>query len=245
VYLAGNQITRRDDFKDREELVLLLHGFFQTRNIWEVMEDRLRFDGYAVLSFNLGGLLHRFNTNPIDRLAELIAGKIEGLADRHGFDKLHIVGHSKGGILARRYVQHHGGDRRAKSVTTLGSPHHGTPTALLGVALSTVLPARTSAGEMLPRSSLMRHLNRDHFPAGIPLTSIYSREDLVCPYWYSILRPRPGEHHLSNVEVRKVGHSELTWDPGVYHHVRQALERASAISREYTESGPKPKVAAL
>ncbi|MBW2255046.1 MAG: hypothetical protein JRI25_10665, partial [Deltaproteobacteria bacterium] len=65
VYLAGNHITRRDDFKDREELVLLLHGFFQTRNIWEVMEDRLRFDGYAVLSFNLGGLLHRFNTNPI------------------------------------------------------------------------------------------------------------------------------------------------------------------------------------
>jgi len=66
VYLAGNHITRRDDFKDREELVLLLHGFFQTRNIWEVMEDRLRFDGYAVLSFNLGGLLHRFNTNPIE-----------------------------------------------------------------------------------------------------------------------------------------------------------------------------------
>ncbi|MBW1879672.1 MAG: alpha/beta fold hydrolase [Deltaproteobacteria bacterium] len=189
-------------------------------------------------------MLHRFNTNPIDRLAELIGAKIERLGDRHGFDKLHIVGHSKGGILARRYVQHFGGDRRAKSVTTLGSLHHGTPTALMGVALSAVLPQRTSAGEMLPRSPLMRRLNRDHFPAGIPLTSIYSRDDLVCPYWYSILRPRPGEHHLTNVEVRGVGHSELTWAPGVYRHVRHSLEQASVMSREQTESSPNPKVAA-
>ena len=75
VYLAGNRVHRRDDMGEHPELVLLLHGFFQTRNIFEVMEDRLRHDGYGVVSFNLGGLLHRFNTHPIDRLAELIAGR--------------------------------------------------------------------------------------------------------------------------------------------------------------------------
>lgn len=232
VYLAGNEITRRDDFKHRDEVVLLLHGFFQTRNIWEVMEDRLRFDGYAVVSFNLGGLLYRFNTHPIDRLAPVIADKIESLAERHGFDRLHIVGHSKGGILARRYVQHYGGDQRVKSVITLGAPHHGTPTALLGVVLSRLLWSETSAGEMLPRSSLVRRLNLDEFPDHIPLTSLYSREDLVCPWWCSILRPRPGESHMTNIEVPGVGHSELTWDPGVYRHVRRRLEEASDLWRQ-------------
>ena len=134
-YLASDRIRRRDDMGKSEELVLLLHGFFQTRNIWEVMEDRLRHDGFGVMSFNLGGLLSRFNTHPVDRCAELVAEKIESLARRHGFDRLHIVGHSKGGLIARRYVQHYGGERRVKSVVTLGTPHHGTPTAFVGVAL--------------------------------------------------------------------------------------------------------------
>lgn len=235
VYLAGNRITRRDDFRGRDEIVLLLHGFFQTRNIWEVMEDRLRFDGYAVLSFNLGGLLYRFNTHPVDTLAETIAAKVESLSERHGFDRVHVVGHSKGGLVARRWVQHHGGDRRVKSVITLGTPHHGTPTALAGVALSRVLPGPSSAAELMPRSRLVEALNRDAFPPDIPLTSIYSRDDVVCPYWCSILRPRPGERHLANVEVRKVGHSALAWDARVYGHVRRTLDEASRLWRDRRE----------
>ena len=51
VYLRGNRIVRRDDFANHDEAVLLLHGFFQTRNVWEVMEERLRAQGYGVFSF--------------------------------------------------------------------------------------------------------------------------------------------------------------------------------------------------
>ncbi|MEQ1571665.1 MAG: alpha/beta fold hydrolase, partial [Myxococcota bacterium] len=230
VYLAGDRVRRRDDMGRQGELVLLLHGFFQTRNIWEVMEDRLRHDGYGVMSFNLGGLLYRFNTQPVDRLAEQIAAKIEALAGKHGFDRLHIVGHSKGGLIARRYVQHFGGDQRVKSVTTLGTPHHGTPTALVGVALMGFGVIRSSAGELLPKSRLVSALNRDTFPPDIPLTSVYSHEDLVCPYWASVLRPRPGEEgHLTNVELRGVGHSQLVWDPRVYRVVRERLDLASEL----------------
>jgi pimeloyl-ACP methyl ester carboxylesterase len=238
VYLAGNRVARRDDFGDRDEIVLLLHGFFQTRNVFEVMEDRLRFDGYAVASFNLGGVLHRFNTHPVDRLAEIVAHKVEGLAERYGFERLHLVGHSKGGIIARRYVQHFGGDRRAKSVITLGTPHHGTPTAMAGVVLSKVLRSRTSATELLPRSPLVDRLALDPFPSEIPLTSIYSRADLVCPYWCSVLRPRPGERHLSNVEIPGVGHSALTWDPRVYKVVRGRIEEATTRWRERDTVAP-------
>jgi triacylglycerol lipase len=229
VYAAGNRIVRRDDFGDRREVVLLLHGFFQTRNIWEVMEDRLRHDGYAVMSFDLGGVLYRFNNRPVDHLAQLIAEKIEGLSRRHGFSALHVVGHSKGGLVARRYIQHHGGDKRVKGLITLGTPHHGTPTAFVAVGLMGMGLVRSSAGDLLPRSSLVRAINRDTFPANVPLTSVYSREDVVCPYWCSILRPRPGETSLSNVQVRGIGHSQLAWDAGVYRVVRQRLVDASAL----------------
>jgi triacylglycerol esterase/lipase EstA (alpha/beta hydrolase family) len=125
--LAPDRVRRRDDAGSHPEVVLLLHGFFQTRNIWAVMEERLRHDGYGVLSFHLGRLLWRFNTQPIDRTAVLVAQKIEAIAQRHGLERLHIVGHSKGGLIARRYVQDYGGARRVKSIVTLGTPRSKDP----------------------------------------------------------------------------------------------------------------------
>ena len=232
VYLASDTVVPRGDLGERDELVLLLHGFFQTRNIWEVMEDRLRFDGYGVMSFHLGGLLWKFNTNRVDDLSRRIADKIEGLAERHGFRRVHIVGHSKGGLVARRYIQHFGGDKRVKSLITLGSPHHGTPVAALGVALMGFGVLSKSPWDMLPGSGLVSRLGQGPFPGHIPLLSIYSRADVICPYPYSILSPRPGEHHLSNAEVRGVGHSELVWDPGVYRLVKGHLEHSAAIWHE-------------
>jgi len=233
IYLAGDRIRRRDDMGNTSEVVLLLHGFLQTRNIWSVMEDRLRHDGYAVVSFQLRGLLWRFNTRPIDHTAALVASKVEALAERHGFKRMHIIGHSKGGLIARRWIQHYDGDRRVLSLTTLGTPHHGTPTALVGLALSGFGALPTSARELLPRSGLISALGRDAFPAPIPLTSIFSREDLVCPARCSRLHPAPGEEaRLVNEEVRQVGHSELAWDPGVYRLVRRRLEIASALWQE-------------
>jgi triacylglycerol lipase len=242
-YLSSDRIRRRDDMGRSEELVLLVHGFFQTRNIWEVMEDRLRHDGFGVMSFNLGGLMSRFNTFPVDRSASLVAAKIESLARRHGFEKLHVIGHSKGGLIARRYVQHYGGEQRVKSVITLGTPHHGTPTAFLGVALLGFGAIRSSAGELLPRSRIVSALGRDTFPPGVPLTSIYSKSDIVCPYWASVLRPRPGEDHLSNVEVSGVGHSQLVWDPAVYRVVRDRLTLAADRDRLRTAAPDAPDAA--
>lgn len=232
VYLRGNRIVRRDDFAQSPETVLLLHGFFQTRNIWEVMEDRLRHDGYGVLSFDLGGLLWSFNTRPITDLAELIADKLEGLCERHGIERLHIIGHSKGGLIARTYIQQFGGDRRVKSLITLGTPHHGTPTAFIGAMLMGGGLLSSSPFQMLPGSRLLRSLQEDHFPAGVPISSIYSKHDVICPWWCSVLYPRPGESSMKNLVVKGIGHSELTSHPGVYHIVRHELEEASALWRE-------------
>jgi pimeloyl-ACP methyl ester carboxylesterase len=229
VYLRGNRIVRRDDFARFDETVLLLHGFFQTRNVWEVMEDRLRDHGYGVFSFDLGGLLWRFNTRSIPDLSATIADKIEGICARTGLERFHIVGHSKGGIVARHYVQHHGGDKRVKSVVTLGSPHHGTPTAAIGVGLMAGGLISKSPIQMLPGSSLMRMLRKDSFPPGVPLSSIYSRHDVVCPWWCSVLRPRPGETSMTNHEVRGVGHTALTSDQRVYKIIRDRLDEASEL----------------
>ncbi len=228
VYARGNRVVRRDDFAQHPETVLLLHGFFQTRNVWEIMEDRLRYDGYGVFSFGLGGLFATFNTERPADLAERIAEKIEGICARTGLQKFHIIGHSKGGLIAREYIQRHGGERRVKSVITLGTPHHGTPTAAIGVWLMGAGLLSRSPYDLLPNSPFVRRVREDSFPPGIPLVSIYSRHDVVCPWWASVLVPRPGETSMHNVPVEGVGHTALTYDPGIYLTIRRYLMEASS-----------------
>lgn len=228
VYLAPRDIETFHDFSGGREVVLLVHGFFQTRNIWDAMERRLRHDGYAVMSFNQHGSFSRLNTQPIDALARVLAQKIEHLSQTHGFEKIHIVGHSKGGIVGRRYVQHFGGARRVQSLTTLGTPHYGTPIAIAGLALFML---SKNPRELLPSSRILKAMNKDPFPSTIPLTSIYSKSDLLCPHWSSHLRPRVGESSMKNICVPGIGHSELTWDPTVYQHVRMQLRHAEAAKR--------------
>ena len=156
VYWRGNKIHRKNDFAEFPETVLLLHGFFQTRNIWEIMEKRLRRDGYGVISLNLGGLFWRFNTEAIHKQAEFINEKMEGICSKYSLNNFHIIGHSMGGLVAKSYIQTSGGSKRAKSLITLGTPHHGTPTALLGVLLMGAGVVSRSPFQMLPSSSFLK-----------------------------------------------------------------------------------------
>ncbi len=220
IYLAGNRIRRREALDPTRPHVVLLHGFFQTRNVWRAMERRLRADGFEVTSFALRGV-GPFNTLPIEVVAARVHDKIERLASK-GVEAVHLVGHSKGGLVARACVQLYGG-ARVRSVTTLGTPHHGTPTAAVAVAITGFGLLRSSAFDLLPRSQLVRAL-RDHpFPAGVPLTSIYSTGDLVCPWWCSHINDG------ANVRFRRLGHVALTSAPEVYAEVRRRLYAAEPL----------------
>ncbi|MEM6928679.1 MAG: alpha/beta fold hydrolase [Myxococcota bacterium] len=233
VYLARPAVPRLEDLEGRSDVVALIHGFFQTPNIWDVMEDRLGHDGFGVVTFHLAGLLGRFNTRRVDECARTVGRALRDLAAEHPDLRIHVVGHSKGGIIARRFVQHQGGDEVVTSLTTLGTPHHGTPLAAIGMAVMGFGTLRSSARELMPGSQMIEALGRDTFPAHIPLTSVYSTSDVVTPARSARLRPRPGEeHHLTNVEVRKVGHSELVWDAGVYRIVREHIEQASEVAEQ-------------
>lgn len=232
IYVRGNRLQRRYDFAASEEPVLLLHGFFQTRNVWEIMEERLRYDGFGVFSFDLGGLFSRFNTERPSELGKHIAEKIDRICTRTGLESFHIIGHSKGGLVAREYIQNHGGAGRVRSLITLGTPHHGTPTAAIGAVLMGAGLLSRSPYELLPNSSFVQGLRKSPFPSTIPLVSVYSRHDLVCPWWSATLVPRPEESSVRNHMVRGVGHTALTYDPGVYRIVRTELRDAAQRFRD-------------
>jgi triacylglycerol lipase len=220
-YYVGDAQARHDDAGLPGETVLLIQGFFQTRRVMETLESRLRADGYRVISFHLGGLLGNFNTRSIPRLADMIHSKVERLQERYGIESLHVIGHSMGGLIARSLVQHAGGADYVRTVITLGSPHHGTPVAAVGAGLGLLLISR-GLWQMFPMSPFVRQLRDVPFPDAVRLVSVYSKGDLICPWWYSVLTPRDG-NDVRNVMVKGMGHMGLVEDPHVYGLILREL----------------------
>jgi triacylglycerol esterase/lipase EstA (alpha/beta hydrolase family) len=193
--------------------VLLLHGFFSTRRALEVLERRLRRDGYCVFSLNLGGFKGTFNTRGIDDLADFVRTKVERIYGRNpGLGPLTIVGHSKGGLIGAYYVKKLGGWRRARALVTLGTPHNGTPAAYAGLPFG--LGAR-SIWQMTPMSPFIRRLQRGAWPPGVRFVSIWSRGDRVCRYPGALI-DTANLPYLRNVEVEVNGHREFLYKKRVY-----------------------------
>ncbi len=218
--IHGNDVVRRTDFHHCERPVLLLHGFMGTRRVFDVLERRLRRDGYCVFSINLGGLFDRFNTQSIEVSAEKVREKVERLYARYQLGPLSIIGHSKGGLIGRYFVKRLGGDARVRNLITLGTPHNGTPFAYVGCA--TVGTVAKSVWQMTPMSPFIRRLKIGVFPTQVRFVSIYSKADRFSPFPCCILETA-GHANLRNVEVLGVGHREMLFKKSVYDVVRQEL----------------------
>ena len=227
-YYVGDAEGRRDDSALPGDTVVLIQGFMQTRRVMDTLEGRLRSDGYRVVSFHLGGLLGNFNTRGIGALAELIDAKLNRLREREDIGKIHVVGHSKGGLIARYLVQRAGGHEYISTVITLGTPHHGTPVAALGMGVGLFLVSR-SIWELFPSSPFIKDLNSEPFPEGVRLVSVYSTADMVCPYQRSMLTVEDGGD-VRNVMARGLGHMDLVEDPYVYGLILRELEEQPSDS---------------
>jgi len=61
--------------------------------------------------------------------APILAAEIQRILDDTGADKVHIIAHSLGGIDARKAIADFDLDDKVFSLTTVSTPHHGTPVA--------------------------------------------------------------------------------------------------------------------
>src|SRR5207344_275133 len=63
--------------------------------------------------------------------------------------KVNVIAHSMGGLDARYAIARLGLGDRIASLTTIGTPHRGTPVADLGVKLSSLLRLQSLLGRMV------------------------------------------------------------------------------------------------
>lgn len=223
--VRARRVVRRTDFSRCPNPVLLLHGFFTSRRTFDLLERRLRRDGYGVFTLDLGGLGRTLSTRGIDDLADYVRAKLERIYARNPeLGPLTIVGHSKGGLIAAYYVKKLGGWRRTRAVVTLGTPHNGTSVAYLGLPVGFF--AR-SLWQLFPGSPFLHRLASGPWPATVRLVSIWSRRDGAAPFPSGVIETH-SLPHLANVEVTATHGSFLT-SKRIYEVVLREL-RAVEVS---------------
>jgi pimeloyl-ACP methyl ester carboxylesterase len=85
-----------------KECVILLHGLCRSFLSMEFIERTLIHNGYAVLNLDYASTRKSITDIALDDTAKAVS-----TCKRKGYERIHFVTHSMGGIVARRYLQNH------------------------------------------------------------------------------------------------------------------------------------------
>jgi pimeloyl-ACP methyl ester carboxylesterase len=190
--------------KPGDDVVFLVHGFMASAGVFRPMKRRLEEETHAVVA--------TFTHAPgagVARIAKSLARLVAKVP--HGV-RVHLVGHSLGGLVARWYVQELGGHTRVTQTISLASPFHGTRHA----DRVPVLVGRDLAAS----SHLLHRLRARAHEFAVPHTSIVADEDLMVVPSESAVFP-VGDVVL----LPGRGHNTLLYDDESMRHVVDRIRR--------------------
>ena len=191
--------------------ILLVHGIVDNHTIFSPLERALRRRGFTDLSSFGYGVL----TSDVRATAQDLAVAVEKLVAESGYEKVHVIGHSLGGLVSRYYVQRMGGHQHVHTVVTLGTPHRGTVLARAGSVLPLVRQLR-------PDSDLIAELGEPAPGCDTRFLAFYSDLDqLILPSRNA--RIEHPDLRVRNVGVHGIGHMSLTNDGGIAFQIAAAL----------------------
>jgi pimeloyl-ACP methyl ester carboxylesterase len=192
--------------------IVLVHGWVDNRSIFTLLRRQLSRRGFThVVTLNYSVLTH-----DVHRAAGRLASLVEELCAATGHDRVHVVGHSMGGLVARYYAQCLGGDDRVHTLVTLGTPHAGTHAARLFVG--------RALAQLRPGSRLMQELAEPAPGCRTRFVAYWSDIDHVVVPNESARLDHP-DLDAREVCVRGVGHSSLPIDGRVVHEIATTLAR--------------------
>ena len=192
--------------------VVLIHGVLVNDGVWLSLRRFLAKNGAApIYTINYGPPLA-----DIEWFAEQLHTRIEAIRAATGAERLVLVAHSMGGLVARAYLRRFGAARVAKLIT-IGAPHHGS-------MLAWSFPG-TCLAQMRPGNAWLADLNRDeNIAAPVPITSIWSRHDsMVAPQASSVLG------NAENIPLVGIAHNALLGDRRVMELVVREIAKAKSM----------------
>ena len=193
-----------------EAPILLVHGMVDNRSIFTVLRRGLVRRGFG----RIETMNYSVFTGDIRAAAAELGAEVERIVEETGYERIHVIGHSMGGLIARYYVTRLGGDEHVHTLVTLGTPHQGS---YLAFTWNNGLTR-----QLRPGSALMKEL------AG-PVKDCQTR---FLVYWSDldqVVVPQRNAalHHddlnVHNVELHGIGHMSLPITRSVVHGITSAL----------------------
>lgn len=201
--------------------ILLLHGLVDNRSIFTLLRRALRRRGFG----RIWTMNYHVWTHDVRAAAQRLEATVEAICEQSGYERIHVVGHSMGGIIARYYVQRMGGDARVHTLVTLGSPHGGTRAAHL-------LP-RGICRQLTPGSDIVGELRQPAPTCRTRFVSFWSDLDaLISPK--RAARVDHPDLTARNVFVRGVGHMSLPIDRRVTREIAATLAQLDSAGATVT-----------
>ncbi len=190
--------------------ILLVHGMVDNRSVFTLLRRGLRRRGFgSVTTMNYSIL-----TGDVRVAAVQLAEEVEAIVAETGYERIHVIGHSMGGLIARYYVTRLGGDERVHTLVTLGSPHEGTYTAYGWHSRLT--------RQMRPSSPLMRELQQPVAGCRTRFIAYWSDLDQVMFPQRNAALTHP-DLNVTNVALHGVGHTSIPIMQSVVHGISAAL----------------------
>jgi triacylglycerol lipase len=190
------------DVRAGDDVVVMVHGLCASAGVFRPMAKRIAADtGAKIATFShLPGV-------GVRRIALSLTKLIDRLPSGA---KIHLIGHSLGGLVARWYVEELGGHMRVAQTIALASPFGGAPVAELFPWL---------VGADLRRASELLENMRAGERAKVPHTSIVGTADLIVHHTSGAFAH--GEH----IVLPHRGHNSLLYDEEVMKLIVARIRR--------------------
>jgi triacylglycerol lipase len=199
------------------DVVMLVHGLFATAGVMRPLRREIE--------ARTGAFTTSFTHPPGPGIPSIARDIAEAVRAISGEVRIHLVGHSIGGVAVRYFVQELGSDSRVVQTISIGSPFGGARPARL-------LPAPVGR-DIAPGSELLERLARGaRERLGVPHLSIVGQEDHVVPSGACLAA---GEE----LAVPGCGHNSLIYHARVVSEVaaRIAHVQAAASVRDARSAG--------
>ena len=167
--------------------LVMVHGLWDTPSLFSKLVDQLGGKRDPLL---VPSLRHGLGDVPLSVLTEELNRQI--IAALGTEEPLDLLGFSMGGLLARAWIQQHGGHQRTRRFICVGSPQRGTLTAQLVPRRLLPSIADMKIGSRFIRELAIEHARHPQRLGSIDCSSYYCQFDLmVIPSWLGTLPVGP------------------------------------------------------
>lgn len=195
--------------KHHKQVVIFVPGFsLSSYSIGKMVKEKLEALDCKAFAFDAGA-----NLRDICQTAGRLAVFVEEVCEKCKIEKVFILAHSMGGLIAQSYSFNFNGCHRINKIITVATPFTGTHVAWLACP--------TKAGrQMLPGSKFLKQLKACPLDCWSIVSIRAKRDEAIKPKSSSILAG------AKNIEVPVVGHTTIMQAPETWEIIRKELELA-------------------